>query len=352
MYTPGGFRKTISILLAYALSVTMLAQIAAQDPPQSPQPKPATNSKSDKSKKADRRHGAESDDLSQEPGGEVIKIETELVQLDVTVIDQNNNPVFSLNKEDFTVYEDRVKQAINSLSREEVPISFGIVVDTSGSMRPKLQTVSDAARDLIKQMRADDEAFIAQFKAESEMVREFTDDKRELDKAIEQLFTSGGTALLDAIIATSDYAQEKGKRRRKAIIVMSDGLEKNSLVKEREVINAIKENEVQLYMVGFLEEDESRSFFGKSATKKAQELLVRLAEDSGGLAFFPKDLSEIPAIAARIAKDLRTQYIISYYPSNSLRDGTFRAVRVDVNSNNKRKLIARTRQGYYARSKQ
>jgi Ca-activated chloride channel homolog len=346
MYTRGGFRITISILLASALSVSTLTQIAAQYPLQAPQPK------IDKSKKADRHQGAQSDDLSQEPSGEVIKIDTELVQLDVTVIDQNNNPVFSLNKDDFTVYEDRVKQAINSLSREEVPISFGIVVDTSGSMRPKLQTVSDAARDLIKEMRADDEAFIAQFKAESEMVREFTDDKRALEGALEQLFTSGGTALLDAIIATSDYAQEKGKRRRKAIIVMSDGLEKNSAFKEREVINAIKENEVQLYMVGFLEEDESRSFFGKSATKKAQELLVRLAEDSGGLAFFPKDLSEIPAIAAQIGKDLRTQYIISYYPSNSLRDGTFRTVRVEVNSNTKRKLIARTRQGYYARSKQ
>jgi Ca-activated chloride channel homolog len=118
------------------------------------------------------------------------------------------------------------------------------------------------------------------------------------------------------------------------------------------VINAIKENEVQLYMIGFLEEEESKSFFGKSASKKAQELLIRLADDSGGRAFFPKDLSEIPAIAAQIAKDMRTQYVISYYPSNGLRDGTFRTVRVDINSNNKRKLIARTRQGYYARNEQ
>jgi Ca-activated chloride channel family protein len=181
-------------------------------------------------------------------------------------------------------------------------------------------------------------------------VQEFTSDRIDLEESVGTLFTLGGTALLDAIIATSDYANEKGKRRRKAIIVISDGFEKNSGSKEKEVINAIKENDVQLYMIGFLdEEEESRSFFRKSPAKKAQDLLIRLAEDSGGVAFFPKDLSEIPAIAARIAKDMRTQYVISYYPSNSLRDGTFRTVRVEVNSNNKRKLIARTRQGYYAR---
>jgi Ca-activated chloride channel homolog len=351
MYTPGRSRRNISILLACVLSVSILPRIDAQDPPQPPQPKPTTQEKSEKTKKVDRRQGSQSDQ-PQDLGSESIKIATELVQLDVTVIDQNNNPVFSLNKDDFTIYEDKVKQVINSVSREEVPLSFGIVIDTSGSMRSKLQTVSDAALYLIKQMRADDEAFLAQFKVESELMQEFTDNKRELEESLEELFTSGGTALLDSIIATSDYAQEKGQRRRKAIIVMSDGLEKNSAVKEREVINAIKENEVQLYMIGFLEEEESKSLFGKSANKKAQELLIRLADDSGGRAFFPKDLSEIPAIAAQIAKDMRTQYILSYYPTNNLKDGTFRAVQVEVNSNKQRKLIARTRQGYYAREKQ
>jgi len=352
MHTPGLSRKVISILLIYLLSVPIQTKIAAQDPVQPPQSKPRTQQQSNKTRKADHRQGAESDDQPQEPGGETIRINTQLVQLDVTVIDQKNNPVFNLNKDNFTVYEDKVKQTINSLSREELPLSFGLVIDTSGSMRPKLQTVSNAARDLVKQMRADDEAFLAQFKIESELVQDFTDDKRELEESIEQLFTMGGTALLDAIISTSDYAQEKGKRRRKAIIVISDGLEKNSASKEKEVINAIKENEVQLYMIGFIEEDQSRSFFGKSATKKAQELLIRLADDSGGRAFFPRDLSEIPAIAAQIAKDMRTQYIISYYPSNNLRDGSFRVVRVDVTSKGKGRLIARTRQGYYARNDQ
>src|SRR5262249_43729985 len=150
--------------------------------------------------------------------------------------------------------------------REEVPLSIGLVIDTSGSMRSKLQTVSDAALGLIKQMRPDDEGFVAQFKAEADLVQEFTSDKRELEDAVGELFTSGGTALLDAIIATADYAHQKGKQRRKALVIISDGLEKNSSVKEREVIEAIKEDEVQVYMIGFIdEEEESKGLFGKSS---------------------------------------------------------------------------------------
>jgi len=156
------------------------------------------------------------------------------------------------------------------------------------------------------------------------------------------------TALLDAIIATADHAREKGKRRRKALVVITDGVEKNSSVKENEVIEVMKEDEVQLYLVGFVDEDESFSLFGRSRAKKAKDLLIRLAEDSGGRAFFPTDVRETPAIAAQISKDLRAQYVISYYPSNDKHDGSFHSVRVTVNHGDNRKLIARTRQGYYA----
>ncbi len=216
-------------------------------------------------------------------------------------------------------------------------------------MRSKLQTVSDAAVNLIKQMRPDDEGFLAQFKIEPELVQDFTRDRRELEDSLSELYTSGGTSLLDAIIATADYANEKGKQRRKAIVVITDGLERNSSVKEREVMEAIKEDEVQVYLVGFIDEEESGGLFGKSPAKKAKELLNRLAEDSGGRAFFPKDLSEMPAVAAQIAKDLRTQYVVSYYPSNEKLDGSFRQVKVVVTPKDNRRVIARTRQGYYAK---
>jgi VWFA-related protein len=344
------FRAFSLALGAALLSLYAIHGAGAQDPPRPPEPKPAPQREDARDRKGEKRQGAQADEQVMDKDG-VIKVDTDLVLLDVSVIDQNNNPIMNLKKEDFSIYEDKVKQAVESVSREEVPVSFGMVIDTSGSMRSKLQTVSDAAVSLIKQMRSDDEAFVASFKAEPELVQDFTADRRELEDAVSELYTSGGTALLDAIIATADYAQEKGKRRRKALVVISDGLEKNSSVKEKEVMEAIKEDEVQVYLVGFIdEENEEKSLFGKSPAKKAKDLLSRIADDSGGHAYFPRDISEIPAIAAQIAKDLRTQYVVSYYPSNEKRDGTFRTVQVSVNSQGSRKLIARTRRGYYARN--
>jgi Ca-activated chloride channel homolog len=157
---------------------------------------------------------------------------------------------------------------------------------------------------------------------------------------------------LAVAIGQSGHAQEEGKRRRKALVVISDGYEKNSSVKEKEVMEAIKEDEVQVYLVGFIDEEEEKSLVGKSPVTKAKDLLSRIADDSGGRAYFPKDISEIPAIAAQISKDLRTQYVVSYYPSNDQRDGAFRTIQVDINNVGGRKLIARSRRGYYARNAQ
>jgi Ca-activated chloride channel family protein len=321
----------------------------AQNPPRLPSARPVNQQKGDQQKKTPQRQEARAERQSQDTGGESIKIPTEMVQLDVKVTDQNGRSIPGLTKNDFVVYEDKVSQSIESVSSEEAPVSMGLVIDTSGSMRPKIVTVSDAARDLIKQMRPDDEAFLAQFKTEAELVQEFTSSRRELEGALGHLSVNGGTALLDAIIATADYAHEKGKRRRKALVVITDGVEKNSSVKEKEVIEVMKGDEVQLYLVGFVDEDESFSLFGTRA-KKAKDLLIRLAEDSGGQAFFPTDVRETTAIAAQIAKDLRAQYVISYYPINDKHDGSFHSVRVVVNHGDNRKLIARTRQGYYARN--
>ncbi|HEU0173293.1 MAG TPA: VWA domain-containing protein [Blastocatellia bacterium] len=348
--------RTAFRIISLALIIALLSGAAiysaeAQDPPRPPEPKRPPQQQDAREKKGAQRQGAQADDPGT-PGEDRIKIDTDLVNLDVTVIDQNNNPVANLRKEDFSVYEDKVKQTIESVNREEVPVSFGMAIDTSGSMRSKLQSVSDAAVSLIKQMRRADEAFVASFKAEAELVQEFTDDRRELEDAVGELYTSGGTALLDAIIATADYAQEKGKRRRKALVVITDGLEKNSSSKEKEVMEAIKEDEVQVYLVGFIDEEEEKGLFGKSPAKKAKDLLSRLADDSGGRAYFPKDVGEIPAIAAQISKDLRTQYVVSYYPSNDKRDGAFHTIQVGVNQVGGRKLIARARRGYYARNAQ
>ncbi|MBI1762476.1 MAG: VWA domain-containing protein [Acidobacteria bacterium] len=346
----------LALLFCLGTCLAALPPAAAQQTPQSPPTtKPAPQNKDnrsdskDKQKKPPNRADSKADQPT-DKDDVGIKINTDLVSLDVSVIDQNNTPVFNLDKDVFAVFEDKVKQQIDSVSREEVALSFGLVIDTSGSMRSKLQIVTDAGLGIIKTMRQDDEAFVAQFKAEPELVTDFTHDKRELEEALGELYTSSGTALLDAIIATGDYAHEKGKQRRKAIIVITDGVEKNSAVKEKEVLDAIKEDEVQVYLVGFVDEDDSGGIFGKSGAKKAKDLLQRIADDSGGRAFFPKDVSEMGEIAKQIAKDLRTQYVLSYYPSNDKRDGSFRSVKVQVAPKDNRKLIARTRQGYYAKN--
>jgi Ca-activated chloride channel homolog len=200
-------------------------------------------------------------------------------------------------------------------------------------------------------MHVDDEAFVASFKTEPELAQDFTSDRRKLEDAIGELYASGGTALLDTIIATSDYAREKGHCRRKALIIFSDGMERNSAFTEKEVMEAINENDVQIYLVGFVDEEtEEKGIYGNSSLQEAKHLLSLIADDSGGRAFFPTNINEIPAIADQIAKDLRSQYVVSYYPGNYNLDGAFRTVKVTVNSQGSRKLIARTRRGYYSRN--
>ena len=276
---------------------------------------------------------------------------SQVVSLDVMVIDQNNLAVADLKKEDFTVYDDKVKQTVENVIREEVPISFGIVIDTSGSMWAKMKTVSDAAVSLVRQMHVGDEAFVASFKTEPELAQDFTSDRRALEDAIGELYASGGTALLDAIIGASDYASEKGHCRRKALVIFSDGMERNSAFTEKEVMEAINENDAQIYLVGFVDEEaEEKGVYGDSSLQEARRLLSLIADDSGGRAFFPKNINEIPAIADQIAKDLRSQYVVSYLPSNYNLDGAFHTVKVIVNSQGSRKLIARTRLGYYSRN--
>jgi Ca-activated chloride channel homolog len=322
----------------------------AQDPWRPQEPKQTQPQVEAVDRKDERRQGAQADGQTADKNG-VFKLDTDMVSLDVMVIDQNNLAVAGLKKEDFAIYEDKVKQTVENVIRKEVPISFGVVIDTSGSMRSKIKTVLDAAVSLIRQMHVDDEAFVASFKTEPELAQDFTSDRRKLEDAIGELYASGGTALLDTIIAASDYASEKGHCRRKALIIFSDGMERNSAFTEEEVIEAINENDVQIYLVGFVDEEaEEKGSYGNSSLREAKHLLSLIADDSGGRAFFPKSINEIPAIADRIAKDLRSQYVVSYYPGNYNLDGAFRTVEVIVNSQGPRKLIARTRRGYYSRN--
>lgn len=279
---------------------------------------------------------------------DTIKLGRTLVLLDVTVVDPSNKPVMDLKQEEFNVTEDKVPQRIEFFSRDQVPVSLVFAIDTSGSMRPKLDTVVKASTNLVKASRRDDEMAVIEFKDQPELLEEFTSDTNDVVDTLNGLVASRQTAMLDALYLAADYANKEGKNRRKAVLVVTDGLDNDSFYKFGEVVNHLREIDVQVYLIGFINDlDKDSGLFKKSPKEKAAGLLNKLAEETGGKSFYPRELSEVHAIAEQISTDLRTQYSIGYYPSNSSRDGTFRAVKVQVNSGNRR-LIARSRNGYTA----
>lgn len=277
-----------------------------------------------------------------------IRLGTDLVVLDVTVLDPANKPVTDLTKESFQVTEDKVAQKIEFFGREQVPVSIVFAIDTSGSMRTKIDTVIKACGNLVKESRGGDELAVIEFKLQPDLLEEFTNNANDVIDTLQGLIASGQTAMLDALYLAADYANKEAKNRRKAVILVTDGLDKDSYYKFNEVVEHMREIDVQIYLIGFTNDlDRDSAIFKKSAKDKAETLLSKLADDTGGKAFFPKELSEVHTIAQAISSDLRTQYAIGYYPTNSKKDGSFRSVKVQVNST-ARRLVARTRPGYTA----
>ncbi len=282
----------------------------------------------------------------------VVKLDTELVVLDVSVADRANRPVFDIGKERFQIFEDSAPQSIDFFKREELPVSLALAIDTSGSMRSKLDAVVQAATNLVHANKAQDETAVIQFKDQVELVEEFTKDSADIEDALNDLVASGQTSLLDAITLAADYAQKDGHQRRKAVVVVSDGLEKGSYYSLDQVVEHVRKLDVRLYLVGFTSDlQDTGGLFRKSQKDQAEKLLNRLAEETGGRAFFPKDVSELGTITDQIALDLRTVYAIGYYPTNTKKDGTFRKVDVKVLGPDRKpdaKLSVRTRTGYVA----
>lgn len=278
-----------------------------------------------------------------------IKLDTSLVILDVTVVDPSNNPAMDLKQDQFQVLEDKIPQKIEFFTREQVEISMVLAIDTSGSMRAKLDTVIKASTSLVKESRKGDEVAVLEFKDQPELLEEFTTNIGDVVDTLQGLIASRQTAMLDALYLGADYASKEGRNRRKAVVIVTDGIDKDSYYKFNEVVNHLRETDVQIYLIGFTNDlsKDGAWVFGKSDKEKAENLLKQLAEETGGKAFFPKELAEVHTIAQQISTDLRTQYSIGYYPTNSKKDGTFRSVKVNVNGGNRR-LVARTRNGYTA----
>lgn len=290
------------------------------------------------------------------PEDDVIKIDTELVNLNVRVIDRNNRPVNNIQQKEFKIFEDGVLQQIDFFSKSEVPTNYGIVVDNSGSMRQQLDKVVEAGKVLVNTNRADDETLIIRFvgRDKIEIEQQFTSNKADLIDALDNLFIEGGqTAVIDAVYLAVENIDEYEKskksvdRKRRALILVTDGEDRNSYYNEKQLFDLLKESEVQIYVIGLVDDlSKEGGFISKSPQAKAKAFLERMATESGGKAYFPKSAAELPSLAREISSELRTQYSIGYIPSNDRRDGTFRSIKVAVDEGpNKEKRIAVSRAG-------
>jgi Ca-activated chloride channel homolog len=323
------------VVLPSLLSLNTSARSTGQRPAK---PKPQQQER-DKSVENDAQAKDEQD---------VIRLGTDLVTLDVTVVDPGNKPVMDLSKESFAVTEDKVPQKIDFFSRDQVPVSLVFTIDTSGSMRTKIDTVIKACTKLVKESRSGDEIAVIEFKLQPNLLEEFTSNPDDVVDSLQSLIASGQTAMFDALYLAADYARKEAKNRRKAVILVTDGLDKDSYYKFNEVVDHLRETDVQIFLIGFTADlDKDTGLFHKGERSKADSVLTKLAEETGGKAFFPRELGEVHAIAEQISTDLRTQYSIGYYPTNSKKDGSFRSVKVQINADSRR-LVARTRNGYTA----
>lgn len=289
---------------------------------------------------------------------ETIKVDTNLVNLNVRVIDRNNRTLSDVRQDEFRVFEDGVQQKIEFISKEEVPISYGLAIDTSGSLRAQINKVIDAGKTIISNNKPGDETFLMRFVSSDkiEVAQDFTSDKALLGEILDDFYPEGGqTAVIDAVYLAAEHvaAYKKGNdaddRRRRALIVVTDGEDRDSYYKQEQLFERLREEDVQIFVIGFvgeLDAEKKGVFIRRSSKGKAIELMNRFANETGGRAFFPDSLNELPGIAEQITRDMRTQYVVSYYPTNDRRDGTYRTIRVSIaDASGRDKRIAITRSG-------
>ena len=266
--------------------------------------------------------------------------EVDEVTLHATVVDDKNHLVSNLDRNDFTVYEDGQPQKITSFRHEDIPVAVGVVIDNSGSMRDKRPAVNAAAINFVKSSNPQDKVFVVNFNEDFFLDQDYTASIPKLKDALERIEARGGTALYDAVVASSDHLKKSGLLEKKVLLVVTDGDDNASRESLEQAIRRLQEeNGPTVYTIGLLADEHS---------KRAKRALREMAEQTGGIAFFPQGLAEVDSITQQIAHDIRNQYNIGYNPTKPHSEGGFRAVKVDANGKGYKKLQVRTRSGYYA----
>ena len=276
--------------------------------------------------------------------GGTLKFDVNLVVLHTTVLDDRGKFVDGLKEENFRVFEDKGEQKLSVFKREDVPVSMGLVIDNSGSMRDKRPRVNEAAVTLVQSSNPSDEAFVVNFNDDYylDLDKDFTSSVPELKEALERIDARGSTALYDAIIGSMDHLK-KGHKDKKVLLVVTDGEDNVSRNTLEKTLREIQKANVVIYTIGLFSDDDKKN------RKKATRALKDISAASGGISYFPENVNDVHAICEQVARDIRNQYTLGYYPTNTKKDGTFRTVQVDIiPPRGKGKLTARTRNGYFA----
>jgi Ca-activated chloride channel family protein len=304
----GKLRAMLSLLIACAL---IAPPAIGQKPGPSIPPNDPGKPSADKPKRSER----------------TIRVDVDLVLVNVTVTDPFNRLVTGLEQENFRVLEDNVEQEIVHFSSEDVPISIGVIFDMSGSMSNKVDKARLAAVQFFKTANPQDEFFLVSFNDRAELISSFTSSVEELQNRLMYTAARGRTALLDAIYL--GLSQMRGARNAKrALLIISDGGDNHSRFNENDIKNFVKESDVQLYAVGIYDPLGSRS--RTSEELNGPTLLSEMTEMTGGRAFPVENLNDLPDTAAKISMELRNQYVLGYKPSNHQRDAKWRKVKVKL----------------------
>jgi VWFA-related protein len=272
-----------------------------------------------------------------------ISVDVALVVLHATVSDRKGGFVSDLGERDFEVYEDGVAQPIRLFRNEDIPVTVGLVVDHSTSMRPKLAEVTAAARAFVRSSNREDEMFVVNFNERVSLglpaAIRFTDSTAALGNAVAATPTRGQTALYDAIAKGLEQLKA-GSRDKKVLVVVSDGGDNASERSLDQVMELAGQSSAVIYTVGIFDEsDEDRN----------PGVLKRLAQATGGEAFLPDQIGEVVAICERIARDIRHQYTIGYEPSDLTHGRAYHSIRVVARAKGRHgALSVRTRTGYIA----
>lgn len=326
------------ILFTFAgLSLKLAPDSKAQSKPQiSPTPTPKSSPSSIKEK----------DD-------EVIKVNTDIVTLTATVTDKNGRYRADLKRDDFTVYENGAEQKIEYFNTgDRIPMSLGIVFDTSGSMEDKIEGVQDAVEHFVRSVATGDEIFLVRFSDDAEIVQDFTDDKKRILRVVQNLEPRGGTALYDAVLLGLQKIAD-GKNRKRALLLLTDGNDTQSSTSFQEITALARKSEVIIYGLGIGHGEKGSSHKGifDSRIKDTVDMrtLRALADATGGNAYYLENAHEggrdlVDEAAFEVAAELKQQYTLGYYPTDKKDNGAFRQITVEVKD---KTLKVRTKAGYY-----